>query len=291
MRLYCLAMDLNDLIDRQPIAPWSGASKIPWSEPEFSKRMLREHLNQQQTAASRPFSIIDEQVAWIHTLLGKRSQRVLDLGCGPGFYTERLTRLGHACVGIDFSPASIDYARKHDATSTYRLADLRDGGFGPGFDAAMLIYGEFNAFAPEEARSLLSHVNEALDSGGRFVLETHEAAYVRRQGQRPPHWFTSNAGVFSDRPHVCLHECHWHEAAQATTDRYYIMETETAEAVETDTPTVTEYVNTLQAYSEPEVDHMLENAGFTGIQRFPSLSGHEKPDTEGLSVITAAQRT
>ena len=31
---------------------------------------------------------------------------------GRGLYASRLARLGHRCVGIDFSPASIDYARE-----------------------------------------------------------------------------------------------------------------------------------------------------------------------------------
>ena len=41
----------------------------------------------------------------------ERGARVLDLGCGPGLYTTRLAKLGHTCVGIDFSPASIAYAK------------------------------------------------------------------------------------------------------------------------------------------------------------------------------------
>ncbi len=44
-------------------------------------------------------------------VLGRAASQVLDLGCGPGFYTSRLARLGHACVGVDFSPASVLHAR------------------------------------------------------------------------------------------------------------------------------------------------------------------------------------
>lgn len=37
--------------------------------------------------------------------------RILDLGCGPGLYTSRLARLGHCCVGIDFSEYAGLYER------------------------------------------------------------------------------------------------------------------------------------------------------------------------------------
>jgi 2-polyprenyl-3-methyl-5-hydroxy-6-metoxy-1,4-benzoquinol methylase len=62
-------------------------------------------------------------VAWIHAeLLGGTPTDVLDLGCGPGLYTERLAALGHRCVGIDVSPASIAFARARAAFPRARAA-------------------------------------------------------------------------------------------------------------------------------------------------------------------------
>ena len=102
-------MKLMDIVRRQRVPkPWSEGEKIPWNDPEFSRRMLDEHLSQAHDAASRRFEIIDKHVDWIHThVLKGNPTRILDLGCGPGLYTNRLARLGHHCVGIDFSPASI----------------------------------------------------------------------------------------------------------------------------------------------------------------------------------------
>ena len=107
-------MNLIDIIHRpaNPV-PYSEGEKIPWNDPVFSARMLREHLSQAHDAASRRFETIDKHVAWIHrTILAGRPAKILDLGCGPGLYASRLARLGHTCAGIDFSPASIAYARE-----------------------------------------------------------------------------------------------------------------------------------------------------------------------------------
>jgi 2-polyprenyl-3-methyl-5-hydroxy-6-metoxy-1,4-benzoquinol methylase len=100
-------LELLDIIRRQSVPkPWAEGEKIPWNDPDFSKRMLYEHLSQKHGAASRRFDIIDKHVNWIHNqVLKGNPTRVLDLGCGPGLYTNRLARLGHSCVGIDFSPA------------------------------------------------------------------------------------------------------------------------------------------------------------------------------------------
>ena len=97
-------MSLLEVAGRQPVGePWVEGEKIPWHDPDFSERMLAEHLSQSHDAASRRFDRIDRHVAWIHReLLEGVPTRVLDLGCGPGLYTSRLARLEHECVGIDF---------------------------------------------------------------------------------------------------------------------------------------------------------------------------------------------
>ncbi len=134
-----IPMDILDIARGvAPAVPWQGETKIPWDEPGFSARMLREHLDQGHDAASRRFEVVDRHVAWIHDeLLGGRAGRVLDLGCGPGFYSSRLARLGHECAGIDFSPASVEYARaeadRDGLSCTYTQGDIRQVDYGDGF--------------------------------------------------------------------------------------------------------------------------------------------------------------
>ena len=60
-------MKLMDIIHRQRVPkPWAEGEKIPWNDPDFSKRMLNEHLSQAHDAASRRFEIIEKHVSWIH---------------------------------------------------------------------------------------------------------------------------------------------------------------------------------------------------------------------------------
>lgn len=52
---------------------------------------------------------------------------ILDVGCGGGFLSNYLARLGHRVSGIDADPASLSVAQKYDATRSvaYRCADAR----------------------------------------------------------------------------------------------------------------------------------------------------------------------
>jgi len=121
-------MKLLDIFQRNTTPrPWAEGEKIPWNDPTFSRRMLKEHLSQKHDAASRRTAKIKKQVDWIHNfVLGGKPSRILDLGCGPGLYSARLSALEHACRGIDFGPASITYALEHaPAGCSYTLGDIR----------------------------------------------------------------------------------------------------------------------------------------------------------------------
>lgn len=276
-------MDLRELLKREPPEPWSHGGKIPWHEPGFSARMLQEHLSQNHDLASRRSPKIDAQVEWLDREILPPHATVLDLGCGPGFYTSRLARLGHSCVGIDFSPSSIEYARS-EATSaslgcTYVLADLLAADFGSGFDAVLFLYGELNTFPRREAEQLLVRAWESLKPGGHLVLEVHTLEQVRELGTATSSWYVSERGLFADEPHLCLVDCAWDDAARVSAVRFTVFRSNS------DHPAT--YVCTTQAYADSEHDELLESAGFTSVQRRLSPADAQADAGGGLVIITA----
>jgi SAM-dependent methyltransferase len=263
-----------------PAQPWAEGEKIPWNDPAFSARMLREHLTQKHDAASRRAKIIKKHIKWIHNfVLAKTASRILDLGCGPGLYCAELATLGHVCHGIDFSPASITYAVKNaPANCTYTLGDLRAVEFPPGFDYVQLIFGEFNVFSRPHARSILQKAHAALTPRGRLLLELQTFDAVEQMGNQPPTWYTSPGGLFSDNPHLCLMESFWDENEAAATERYIIIEDEAP---------VARYASTTLAYTEEDIAEMLAETGFTAIEFHPSLTGQTPESPEDFLVVTA----
>lgn len=275
---------LSTLVEREPPEPWSPGSKLPWHEPDFSARMLREHLSQRHDRASRRLERIDRHVGWIHeTVLRGRPGRVLDLGCGPGLYTSRLARRGHTCVGIDFAPASVAHARadaeRQGLPCDYRLQDVRAGDFGSGFDAVLLLFGELNTFPPSDVRGILASAHEALAPSGALVLEVHTDRCVRDLGIQLPTWLATRRGLFSDRPCLVLRECTWHAEARVAIERYFVVDAETAGVVV--------YASTTQAFARSEYAALLRGAGFGRLDEHPSLDGDTLPSDPGLVVLVA----
>ena len=274
-------MNLMNIVKRTPVPdPWSEGEKIPWNEPEFSKRMLQYHLAQDHDLASRRFSIIDKHVKFIDDLAGGPS-KVLDLGCGPGFYASRLTSLGYRCKGIDFSPASIEYAKgqaeKAGQEIDYLTEDIRTAEYGEGYGLAMMVYGEFNVFKKEDIRAVLKKAYDSLEKGGVFIAEPHTFEAVKSFGEAAPSWYSSESMLFSDEPHLALMECFWVEEHSVTINRYFIVDTATGK--------VALHASTMQAYSNEEYEALLRGAGFSQVEFHDSLTGEEVDENEHLMVI------
>jgi SAM-dependent methyltransferase len=263
-------MKLSDIISRPlPPDPWSEGDNIPWNEESFSRRMLTEHLSEMTDRASRRPVVVDRHVGWIHeTVLRERPSHVLDLCCGPGLYTSRLARLGHVCRGIDYSPASIEYAVNEAAEQglncTYDLADVRRADFGEGNDLIMLIFGEFNVFRREEASEIVRRSFESLSPGGALLLEPHTLEAVRETGETETSWFTSASGLFSDSPHIVLKESFWDDASRASTVRYFVIGTDGS---------VERLSVTYQGYSPNEYVALLRDGGFGSADISDALAG------------------
>lgn len=282
-------MNLLEFVNRPHFpAPWTEGEKIPWNEPSFSARMLKEHLSQQHDAASRRSEKIDKHIGWIHNVVLEQKQvKVLDLGCGPGLYTQRLTKLGHECVGIDYSPASIAYAAANEADheeqdqgrSTYVLQDIRKADYGSGYGLVMLIFGEFNVFSPEDAQTILCKAYTALDPGGFLLIEPQTENSIFNEGNAPRSWYSSPSGLFSDKPHICLTENFWDEASKTASIRYWIINAATNQ--------VARYASSTQAYTQENLQSMLEACGFSQISFYPSLTGQIDDEQPGLFVVTA----
>ena len=256
--------------------PWGeGVSKIPWDDPGFSRRMLDEHLSQVHDAASRRAATIDRHVGWIHdSVLEQCPSRILDLGCGPGLYLTRLAEIGHTCAGIDFGPASIEYARetaeRRGLDCSFSLGDLRTTAFPDGQDLVMLIFGELNVFRREEALDILTRGRRALRSGGKILLEVHTWEAVRRMGDEPSTWRAAGHGLFSDKPHIRLDDAYWHDEAGVAVHRHFV--------IDADSAGVSLYGSSVQAYSRSQYEELLQEAGFERIEWREDWPGLDQGD-------------
>ncbi|MEL4471978.1 class I SAM-dependent methyltransferase [Shewanella algae] len=255
-------MNINKLISQHlPIRLLPNESKIPWNDADFSQRMLENHLSQEHDWASRKLAVIERQVDWLCSQLAPGA-KVLDLGCGPGFYTQLLAKRGFCCTGVDFSPASITYAQQQAQTAgldiDYQLLDVRSYRPTKKFDFIMMTFGELNVFSAADAKSLLKDCANWLTPNGKLLVEVHSFDEVKRQGQAEPSWQRHSQGLFLDAPHLLLTEHAWDEALQTSSTLFWVIE---------ENGKVTRFGSRMQAWQDEEYLQLLNECGFNKIQR------------------------
>ena len=92
--------------------------------------------------------------------------KLLDVASGPGFVAAAAAERGAIVVGVDFSPAMVDYARRRHPTLTFMEGDaeklrLPDRNF----DAVVMNFGLLHLARPEAA---VSEAFRVLRTGGRY---------------------------------------------------------------------------------------------------------------------------
>ena len=164
--------------------------------------MLEAHLNPDWDAASRRHGYIDRSVKWLESIIPAGS-RILDLGCGPGLYTKRLSDAGYDVTGIDYSRRSIAYAKEHDTKTRYICRNYLEMDYTGEFDAITLIYCDYATLIPDERKTLLSKIHRALKPNGLFILMSSPKKRIKTDATGHP-GRTMKTAVWNDQPHLCL---------------------------------------------------------------------------------------
>lgn len=94
--------------------------------------------------------------------------RLLEVACGPGHLSAAAAARGARPVGVDFSAAMIEMARRDYAGLEFEEGDaealaFRDGGF----DAVVMSFGLLHLARPEQA---VAEARRVLRPGGRFAF-------------------------------------------------------------------------------------------------------------------------
>lgn len=268
----------------RPVA-WTQGGNLPWNDPAFSERMLREHLDQAHGAASRVEQERLLQIDWLWAKLNLQpGMHICDLTCGPGLYAVELARRSCTVTGIDFAPAAINYAKNLADQAgvaehcTFVEQDIRTVHLPANkFDAVLLLYGQLAIFPKVEAEQLLAKSVELLKPGGALAIELLNQNRVDKTDSR--WWFTDNSGLWGDTPFLHLGERFWDDEAALSTERFYIIHLETNE--------LTEIHLCDQTYAITTMANMMQQAGFATVDAYPRWDGVPLYDADEWVVYVA----
>jgi len=188
--------------------PYVKGTEMMWVDHHISKHLLKAHLNPDIGIASRTFDAINDTVEMIDKMI-KPGSKILDLGCGPGLYAERLAKKGHYVTGVDFSKYSIDYAMKQRDKNLSNIDYINENylnlDFENRFDLVMMIYCDFGALIPEERNSMIKIIRKSLKPKGIFLFDSIGEGAVEKLNFGTS-WEMAESGFYSPEPYICLNK-------------------------------------------------------------------------------------
>jgi len=98
----------------------------------------------------------------------KAGETILDLGCGTGHLTKKISDLGAEVTGIDASAEMIEKAEKDFPGVDFKVADGANFHFNRSFDA---VFSNAALHWMHRADDVIKCVYDSLKHGGRFVAE------------------------------------------------------------------------------------------------------------------------
>ncbi len=261
----------------QKPALYEPSSAPFWNDQHISKGMLAAHLNAGWDAASRKHSFIDRSARWISEIAPPLEfPKLLDLGCGPGLYTERFAALGYDVTGIDFSERSISYAKEQSALSkssvTYFCKDYLSIDYISAFDVITIIYCDYGALSRTARIQFLANVYRALRPGGKLILDAFTLKYFERETESTSYEYCEDGGFWSELPHLVLNATYRYPSENTILRRHIVL-----------TDSAAEHYNIFECrYSIESLSSEISAAGFSGLEFFSDVAGKpysKKSDT------------
>jgi len=200
-----------------------------WDDEHISTGMLEAHLNPHQDGASRTHDFIDKSVDWVTTIIKpQKGTKLLDLGCGPGFYTSRFYQAGYEVTGIDFSKRSISYAKEqcelNDWCIDYHYQDYLTIDYTEEFEIITMIYCDFAVLSESDRKILIEKVYRALKPNGIFLFDVFTEKMRKTESKN---WYKSEEdGFFSPISHMCLQATYQYDDEDQTQLEQYVILTE-----------------------------------------------------------------
>ncbi len=267
--------------------PFEKAGQPIWTDEHVAKQLLAAHLDPNTDAASRRPETIDRVVAWIvDEIQLKSGMAVLDLGCGPGLYCQRLAKAGMKVTGVDFSAASVSYAKQQASAEKllidYRLQNYLEFAEENCFDAALLIYGDYCALSPGDRKQLLKIVGRSLRRDGKFILDVTTRECRRTHGLSQG-WYAAEGGFWSEKRHIVLEEGFDYPEELIYLDQFIVIDEDDSVRV---------FRNWFQDFSVDSIRKELEVDGFHVLGLYADLLGKSfAEDSEWIGIVVEKKQS
>ena len=256
-------MKITDIISKsEKPTIYEKGNSFMWTDSHISKQILNIHLNPEIDLGSRKMSTIQKTANWIlDSQTEKSNLKILDLGCGPGLYSEIFAKKGHQVAGIDISKNSIDYAQKSAKEKSLDIEYFNASYLGldlgqEKYDLIIIVYTDFGVLSPDDRNILLKKIYRALKKEGVFIFDVLNDNKLE-QKVTPKNWEVAKSGFWKNCPFIALSESFLYEKEKVILYQHLVIDSE---------DNIKVYRFWTHFFNEKDLKQMLEKHGFADVK-------------------------
>lgn len=247
---------------------YAASSSKFWDDEHISKGMLEAHLNPSLEAASRKHDFIDCSVNWIHAIAPPEIYKnLLDLGCGPGMYCQRLSQYAYNITGVDISRRSLAYAVQiatdNNLNIDYVYKNYMELDYQEEFNLVLFIYCDFAALTALQREILLPKIYNSMKKGGKLILDVFTPKQYEEKLENNTWSLNEGGGFWKPATHLVL-ESHFNYENNIRLNQYVVID---------ETEKVDVYRIWDHYYTRETLLSEFAAAGFTKAEIFSDVSG------------------
>lgn len=226
---------------------------------------------------SERFTLAEEQVEKILTLLEFQGTEVLDLCCGPGRHAVLLAKRGLQVTGVDRTPFLLEKAkergRREQAKIEWVLADMRDFIRPQAYDLVLNMFTSFGYFDDkDDDLAVLQNIYQSLKPNGICLIDVMGKERLARVFQAASAIDMPDGSLLVQRHEVF-------DAWSRIRNEWILIKDGQAHSFK--------FHHTL--YSGQELKDRLAQAGFEKVQLYGDLDGNPY-DIEARRLVAVARK-
>lgn len=196
-------------------ALFADGNMFLWSNEYIANNVLKKHLDFTEDCGTRKLSTVKRSAEWLSKNLSNKG-KVLDVGCGPGFYSSLIASKGNTVLGIDISKYNVKFAKRNNFLqefTEYRVQDFRTKYFSEDehYDMIMLMYGLYSFYPLSDRMNFLKKALASLNDGGFVVAEVFTKEHYKGRKESTDWSFISQNGFWCNKPHIELNAFYRYE--------------------------------------------------------------------------------
>lgn len=263
------------------IHPFYSKDNI-WNTPQISNFVLETHLNESLQGGSKSEEFIEESIDFIKSIAPHNQyNKILDLGCGPGLYSNKLAQAGYDVTGVDISKASIDYAQSQadknvDLNLQYYHNDLFDYNINSSQDLVLLIYQLYGTFDSQDREKLLHKIYNNLSENGLLIIDALTINAFNNFEEQQMWSFSKKENLISDDKFLVFMSSQKFDSNITLQKSTYLFKSNE----------VLDFSDWNQYFTFNTFDMELHRAGFDIVDVYGDINGDQyNPDNDVFSVI------